>query len=227
MSTSAIDPVTENPAASQQAKQKKQGQSSNSDLFATMVQGQVPQNIVFTRVDRQLDVPKAAKTDDGQSQSTAFLDDRGNTEPDTVEKYETGISDDPAPVSRQDTAPRSDSRDTGKTETGASDGQDSAAATETAQKPKDTGEANDGSDAAAANAAAANTAKPGTETQRFASEVNVAKGPDQNAARQAANANVETNTSVQTQIASKDPALAQKAAGQARGKRDDQRAGGC
>ena len=218
MSTSAIDPVTENSAASQQTKQKKQGQSSNSDLFATMVQGQVPQNIVFTRVDRQLDVPKAAKTDDGQSQSTPFVDDRGDTEPDTVEKYETGISDDSAPVDRQDAASRSDSRDTGNNDTGASDGQDNAAAAETAQKPKDKGDANDGSEAAAGTAAAANTAaKPGTEAQRFATEVNVAKGPDQNAARQAANANVETNGNVQTQIASKDPALAQKAAGQARG----------
>ncbi len=217
MSTSAIDPVTENPAASQQAKQKKQGQSSNSDLFATLVQGQVPQNIVFTRVDRQLDVPKAAKTDDGQSQSAPFLDDRGNTEPDTVEKYETGISDDPAPVGRQDSAPRSDSRDAANSDTGASDGQDNVAA-ETAQKPKDAGDTKEGSDTAANAAAAANnTAKPGTETQRFAAEVTVAKGPDQNAARQAANANVETNGNVQTQIAAKDPALAQKAAGQARG----------
>jgi len=218
MSTSAIDQVTENPAASQQTKQKKQGQSSNSDLFAAMVQGQVPQNISFTRIDRQLDVPKAAKSDDAQSQSTPFADDRAGTETDTVDKYETDISDDPAPVSRQDQAPRNENRDTSSADANPADGKDTASAADTVQKPKDKGEQSDGTDASANAAAAnANTAQPGTEAQRFAAEVTVAKGPNQNAARQAANANVEANSNVQTQIASKDPALAQKAAGQARG----------
>ena len=216
MSTSTIDTVTENQAAAQQQKQKKQGQSSNSELFATLVQGQVPQNIVFTRVDRQLDVPKAGKVDTGDTQTTPFRDERAQNSTDPVEKYDTDITRDTAPVGRQEPT-QTTRRDTNTGETAAAADQGAAQQTDSAQKPTDTNDNNNAAEASAgqANATANNT--PGTDVQRFAAEVTVAKTANPTAARQTANANVETNGQVQTQLAGQDPNLAQKAAGQARG----------
>ena len=217
MSTSAIDSTTESTVAAQQKKQKAQGSSSSSDLFATLVQGQVPTNIVFTRVDRQLDVPKAAKAEGGAQQPNAFRDDRATDEVDTVEKYETGIAEDGSATPQEtarDTAPAAASNDGGDA---TADDNQPAQSTQANQKPADGGDADDGSDAAAA-AANAQQKSSGPDVQRAAPEVAVNRGVETQGNRPVANANAEVNGNTQAQAAGTDPNLAQKSAAKGQGK---------
>lgn len=219
MSTGAVDRVNDAAATAQQQKTNKQGQSSSkSDLFATLVQGQVPSNIVFTRIDKHLDVPQTTKTNDDAVPVTPAREERSDAESDPVETYETSAAHEPAESKRKDDLPKQarDGQDAGQQEAKPDNGD--AAPQDAAETG--TGETDTQPDATKA-AAAQNTQVTTDNTDT------VAKAVVSDAAAnkpQAANANsakpqeTATDAKAQSNLAGQDADLAQKAANAAKGK---------
>jgi len=219
MSTGAVDRVNDAAATAQQQKTKKQGQSSSkSDLFATLVKGQVPSNIVFTRVDKHLDVPQTAKTNDDSVPVTPARDERAASETDPVETYETSAAHDAA-------APKRDDAATKKADGGGDVSRPEASSDSTAAAP-DAAETASKEPAAAPDASKAAAAQNGQVTSDATDTVAKAVVADPSAAKQqAANTNAAnkpqdaaTDVKGQSALAGQDTDLAQKAANAAKGK---------
>lgn len=219
MSTGAVDRVNDAAATAQQQKTKNQGKSSSkSDLFATLVQGQVPSNIVFTRVDKHLDVPQTAKTNDDSVPVTPSRDERPETEADPVETYETGAAHEPAEPKRTDAAPKQTG---GGNETGQPEANTDttlSSADDTAAPSKDgKGTPTDASTVAAQNTAVA-TDVTDTVSKAVGNEAAAVKQQTTNASAANKPQDVNTDAKAQSNLAGQGADLAQKAANAAKGK---------
>lgn len=71
-----INSTTETLFASNQQKQKEQANSGTSSVFADLLQGKVPSNIVFTRAESQLVVPRRTDAQVYNDQAPAAQDSR-------------------------------------------------------------------------------------------------------------------------------------------------------
>ncbi len=219
MSTGAVDRVNEAAATAQQQKTKKQGQSSGkSDLFATLVKGQVPSNIVFTRVDKHLDVPQTAKTNDDSVPVTPARDERVADDADPVETYETSAAHETTEPVRDNATPKKaqGGNDASQPEAQASDAPAAPEAAEKAASAQNA--APDASKAAAAQNG--QVASDGTDTvaKAVVADASVVKqqATNTNAANKPQDA--AANVKGQSDLAGQDTDLAQKAANAAKGK---------
>lgn len=220
MSTGAVDRVNDTAANAQQQKTRNQGKSSSkSDLFAALVQGQVPGNIVFTRVDKHLDVPKTAKTNDDAVPVTPARDERPAEKTDPVETYETSAAHEAAEPKREDTAPKQ-AQNNG--DAGQPDAKGDSAQAAPDDKPAQSAVDKNGQPDTTKAAAAQNTQVPtdGADTvaKSAVADASAARTATANANAAAKPLEANADTKAQGNLAGQDSDLAQKAANAAKGK---------
>lgn len=115
-----INSTTETLFASNQQKQKEQASSGTSSVFADLLQGKVPSNIVFTRAESQLVVPRRTDAQVYNDQAPAAQDSRDepintNDAADAV----SGVDDGSAPA--EDRTAQQYHRETGGDDVAAAD----------------------------------------------------------------------------------------------------------